>query len=57
MANYFKYIIRNMLCKKCEPKKKTASKSVDAERRESHASVKKINSKKNPRGGGFFGGA
>ena len=44
MANYFKCIIRNMLCKKCEPEQKTASKLVDAEQRESLACVKKIKS-------------
>ena len=35
-----------MLCKKCEPVQKTASKSVDANRRHSLACVKKINSVK-----------
>ena len=33
-----------MLCKKCEPEQKTASKLVDAEQRESLACVKKIKS-------------
>ena len=37
-----------MLCKKCEPEQKTASKSADAEQRESLACVKKIKLGKNP---------
>ena len=44
-------------CKKSEPEQKTASKSVDADRRGSRASVKKINQAKIPKGGSFFGGA
>ena len=38
-----------MLCKKCEPEQKTASKSVGAEQRESLACVEKKKSGKNPR--------
>ena len=40
----------DVLCKKCEPEQKTASKSVDADLRRSFACVKKINSKKNHQG-------
>ena len=48
MAPSMIFINGDVRCKKCEPEQKTASESVDADRRGSHASVKKINSNKNP---------
>ena len=43
-----------MLCKKCEPEQKTASKSVGAEQRKSLACIEKKNRAKIPKGGSFF---